>query len=194
MDIVFATNNNHKLKEIRKLIGRPFRLLSLKDIAFHEEIPEDHNTLEENASEKARIVFAVCGIPTFADDTGLEVESLNNKPGVFSARYAGNDQNDQANIRKILRELKDIENRKARFRTIIALRWDTDKEMLFEGMVNGMIDTVPRGKHGFGYDPVFIPNGYDKSFAQLPLSIKNKISHRAHAFAKLDEYLKNHFV
>lgn len=194
MELVFATNNGHKLKEIRKLFGKRFRILSLSQIGYKKEIPEDHPTLDENASAKAAMVYEFCKIPVFADDTGLEVAFLDGAPGVFSARYAGNEQDDVKNVRKLLQALEGTDNRAARFRTVISLRWDTDKEMLFEGIVPGMIARKPAGNKGFGYDPVFIPEGFDKTFAQMTLREKNKISHRARAFHKLNEYLIHHML
>jgi XTP/dITP diphosphohydrolase len=189
MELVFATNNHHKLEEIQALLGNNIHLLSLKDIHCNEEIPEDHFTLEENASQKAWYIFNKYKKNCFADDTGLEVDYLNGNPGVFSARYAGEEKNAQANIEKLLVELAGIKNRKARFRTVISLIVD-GKEMQFEGIVNGTILTEKHGSSGFGYDPVFLPEGYSQSFAEMNLSEKNEISHRARAFNKLVNFLK----
>ena len=194
--IVFATNNPHKLKEIQSLLGNHFQLLSLKEIDFEGDIPENQTTLEGNALEKARYIFDKYAFPCFADDTGLEVEALGGDPGVYSARYAGPLQNygseekrSAANISKLLAKLSGNLNRNARFRTVIAYL-DGKEEHFFEGTVNGSIIDVRRGSDGFGYDPVFIPEGYKVTFAEMPLSEKNKISHRARAFAGLVEYMK----
>ena len=201
MRIVFATNNQHKLQEIRDILGNEFEIVSLKEIGCNVDIPETGDTLEENALQKAQYVYDHYHISCFADDTGLEVEALNGAPGVHSARYAeGTDHNSEANTAKLLRELKGQENRQARFRTVIALILKKDicpcgctsiKQInRFEGIVNGRIATEKHGTAGFGYDPVFIPEGYDKSFAELGEEIKNHISHRARAVTKLAEYLK----
>lgn len=189
MKLVFATNNRHKLEEIQHLLGKNIELLTLEDIKCIEEIPEDHDTLEENASQKAWYVFNKYQMNCFADDTGLEIDSLKGKPGVLSARYAGEKKDSQANIDKVLLELTGIKNRKARFRTVISLIID-GQETQFEGIVNGEILTTRHGSSGFGYDPVFLPDGYTKSFAEMNLSDKNKISHRARAIHKLIAYLK----
>lgn len=194
MKIVFATNNQHKLQEIRDILGSDFEIVSLNDIGCHADIPETGSTLEENAHQKAQYVFDHYHLSCFADDTGLEVESLNGAPGVHSARYAeGTDHNSEANMDKLLRELGDTTHREARFRTVISLLLtedDTYSEHLFEGVVTGRIDTEKHGTEGFGYDPLFIPDGYDKSFAQLGEEIKNQISHRARAVKKLEAFLK----
>ena len=201
MKIVFATNNQHKLQEIRDILGSKFEIVSLKDIGCDVDIPETGNTLEENAMQKAQYVYDHYNLSCFADDTGLEVEALNGEPGVHSARYAeGTDHNSEANMAKLLRNLEGKDNRKARFRTVIALIQKQDvcpcgctsikKVNRFEGIVDGSIATEKHGTAGFGYDPIFVPEGYDKSFAELGESIKNGISHRARAVAKLAEYLK----
>lgn len=197
MKIVFATNNQHKLQEIREILGDQFEILSLADIGCHEDIPETGNTLEANAHQKAEYVFDHYHIDCFADDTGLEVDALGGAPGVHSARYAeGTDHNSEANMAKLLRELGDNDNRKARFRTVISLiQMESgnpvcSREYQFEGVVEGRIDREKHGSEGFGYDPVFIPEGYDKSFAELGEEIKNQISHRARAVKKLAEWLK----
>ena len=188
--IVFATNNQHKLDEIRQILGSTFEVLSLNDIGCHEEIPEDHDTLQENALQKARYIADHYEVDCFADDTGLEVEALNGEPGVHSARYAeGTDHDSEANMDKLLRKLGNNNNRRARFRTVIALIIRNQEEKLFEGIVKGHIAYEKKGTEGFGYDPIFVPDGYDESFAQLGLDIKNGISHRARAVAKLAEYL-----
>lgn len=201
MKIVFATNNQHKLQEIRDILGSEFEIVSLKDIGCDVDIPETGNTLEENAMQKAQYVYDHYNLSCFADDTGLEVEALNGEPGVHSARYAeGTDHDSEANMAKLLRNLEGKDNRKARFRTVIALIQKQDvcpcgctsikKVNRFEGIVDGSIATEKHGTAGFGYDPIFVPEGYDKSFAELGESIKNGISHRARAVAKLVEYLK----
>lgn len=197
MKIVFATNNQHKLQEIREILGDQFEILSLADIGCHEDIPETGNTLEANAHQKAEYIFDHYHIDCFADDTGLEVDALGGAPGVHSARYAeGTDHNSEANMAKLLRELGDNDNRKARFRTVISLiqmeggNPVCSREYQFEGVVEGRIDREKHGSEGFGYDPVFIPEGYDKSFAELGEEIKNQISHRARAVKKLAEWLK----
>lgn len=201
MKIVFATNNQHKLQEIRDILGSEFEIVSLKDIGCDVDIPETGNTLEENAMQKAQYVYDHYNLSCFADDTGLEVEALNGEPGVHSARYAeGTDHDSEANMAKLLSNLEGKDNRKARFRTVIALIQKQDvcpcgctsikKVNRFEGIVDGSIATEKHGTAGFGYDPIFVPEGYDKSFAELGESIKNGISHRARAVAKLAEYLK----
>lgn len=201
MKIVFATNNQHKLQEIRDILGSEFEIVSLKDIGCDVDIPETGNTLEENAMQKAQYVYDHYNLSCFADDTGLEVEALNGEPGVHSARYAeGTDHDSEANMAKLLRNLEGKDNRKARFRTVIALIQKQDvcpcgctsikKVNRFEGIVDGSIATEKHGTAGFGYDPIFVPEGYNKSFAELGESIKNSISHRARAVAKLAEYLK----
>lgn len=200
MKIVFATNNAHKLKEIREILGNSFEVVSLAEIGCHEDIPETGETLEENALQKAQYVYDHYHISCFADDTGLEVEALDGAPGVHSARYAeSTDHNSEANMAKLLRQLDGKDNRKARFRTVIALIEKKDvcpcgctsipQIHRFEGIVEGRIATEKHGSEGFGYDPLFVPEGYDKSFAELGEHVKNTISHRARAVAKLAEYL-----
>lgn len=199
--IVFATNNQHKLQEIRDILGSGYEVVSLKEIGCDVDIPETGNTLEENALQKAQYVYDHYHVSCFADDTGLEVEALDGAPGVHSARYAeGTDHDSEANMAKLLRELDGKENRQARFRTVICYIEKQDvcpcdctsikKIHQFEGIVNGHIATEKHGTEGFGYDPIFVPEGYDKSFAELGEEIKNGISHRARAVAKLVEYLK----
>lgn len=193
--IVFATNNQHKLQEIREILSPEFEIVSLKEIGCHEDIPETGNTLEENALQKARYVSERYHISCFADDTGLEVEALEGAPGVHSARYAeGTDHDSEANMTKLLGELEGKENRQARFRTVIALielgEDETENVHLFEGIVEGHISTERQGTEGFGYDPIFVPEGYEKSFAALGETIKNHISHRARAVKKLADHLK----
>ena len=189
MELVFATNNQHKSFEINRLLGENHTVKSLPEIGFEGDVPETGKTLEENALQKARYIKTRLGTDCFADDTGLEIDALNGAPGVYSARYAGPEKNSLKNMEKVLRELKDCRNRKARFRTVIALILD-NKELLFEGIVNGSILENPRGEKGFGYDPVFLPEGYTLSFAEMSLNEKNKISHRAIAVKKLVDYLK----
>lgn len=190
MDLVFATNNAHKLSEIRAIMNGDIHILSLADIGCHDDIPETADTLEGNALIKARWVKERYGYNCFADDTGLEVTALNGAPGVHTARYAYPDRHDpEANTRKLLSELKGQVDRTAQFRTAIALIMG-DEEHLFEGIVRGEIATEERGTEGFGYDPVFIPEGESLTFAQLGVDVKNRISHRARAVARLAEYLK----
>ena len=190
--IVFATNNAHKLSEIRAIIGARFRVLSLADIGCHADIPETADTLEGNAIQKARYIVEHYGMDCFADDTGLEVEALGGEPGVHSARYAeGTDHDSEANMRKLLGRLEGKDNRRAQFRTVICLarKADTADYSLFEGIVRGTIAAGKQGTEGFGYDPIFVPEGYDESFAQLGNDIKNNISHRARAVEKLARHL-----
>lgn len=187
-NIVFATNNKNKLREIRDIVGSKYNILSLSDINCHEDIPETADTIEGNALLKARFVKEKYGYDCFADDTGLEVEALDNRPGVYSARFAGEDCNSENNINKLLSELEGIENRKARFRTVIALiKGDTEEE--FEGVIYGNISHERHGKGGFGYDKVFVPENYEKTFAEMLPEEKNSISHRAKATRLLIEYL-----
>jgi len=186
--LVFATNNLHKLSEVRAIIGSQFEILSLNDIGFNEEIPETASTLEGNASLKSRAIYEKFGIDCFADDTGLEVDALNGQPGVFSARYAGPENDANKNTAKLLNELKSATSRKAQFRTVISLILN-GSEFFFEGIVKGEISREKRGNEGFGYDPVFIPDGYQKSFAEMSTEDKNTISHRARATQKLSEFL-----
>lgn len=203
--IVFATNNLHKLEEIRQILGSSMEVVSLADIGCHADIPETADTLEGNALQKAQYVWDHYHMSVFADDTGLEVDALDGAPGVHSARYAeGTDHNSEANMEKLLRELNGKTSRTAHFRTVIALLLAEDgneaeaakapcttpKEHLFEGRVDGTIATEKRGTAGFGYDPLFVPDGYDQSFAQLGTDIKNTISHRARAVEKLCCFLK----
>ena len=211
MKIVFATNNEHKLSEIRAILGSSFEVVSLADIGCHEDIPETGTTLEENALMKAEYIYNKYHLSCFADDTGLEVEALDGAPGVYSARYASLESvasdsqqtlshDSEANMARLLRELANNNNRKARFRTVIALieKKDvcpcgcTNVKLVhkFEGIVNGEITREKSGAEGFGYDPIFRPDGYDKTFAELGADIKNQISHRARATQKLAEYLK----
>ena len=192
MEIVFATNNAHKLSEIRAILGEDFRILSLADIGCHDDIPETADTLEGNALIKARWVKERYGFDCFADDTGLEVAALGGRPGVHTARYAFPDRHDpEANTRKLLAELDGKDDRSARFRTVIALVQGSD-ETLFEGIVDGRIAPEERGTEGFGYDPVFEPEGLGLTFAELGVETKNSMSHRARAVKRLAEYLQQH--
>ena len=190
VELVFATNNQHKLKEVQALLGNHFRLLSLADIGFEEEIPEDFDTLQDNALQKARYIHSRFGYNCFADDTGLEVDALNGEPGVYSARYAGEAKNPHDNIVKLLNNLIGVKNRHAQFRTVIALILN-GSEYLFEGKVEGEIIEEGRGGDGFGYDPIFLPEGYNQTFAEMPLDVKNQISHRGRAVVKLVDFLKS---
>lgn len=187
-ELVFATNNAHKLEEVKAVVGNKFDILSLKDIGCHEDIEETGKTLEENALIKVRYVKEKYGYDCFGDDTGLEVDALNGAPGVYSARYAGDGHDSEANMEKLLHELSGKENRKACFRSAIALIMDGE-EHLFEGKVEGTIITAKRGTTGFGYDPIFMPDGYNQTFAELGNDIKNGISHRALAVKALCEFL-----
>lgn len=190
MKLVFATNNQHKLDEIRKITNGLTEIVSLAEINCHDDIPETADTLEGNALQKARYIKEHFGLDCFADDTGLEVEVLHNAPGVFSARYAGPGHDSEANMNKLLQELQDKDNRKARFRTVIALILN-GKEYLFEGIINGTIAREKRGGSGFGYDPLFVPDNYSQTFAEMGNDIKNQISHRAQAVKKLITFLSN---
>lgn len=199
MELVFATNNRHKIEEVQHLLKDNFRLLSLQDINCTEELSETGDTLEANALQKARYVHKKFGVNCFADDTGLEIEALNGRPGVYSARYArlnepfgqaGEEKSAEKNIEKVLTEMKGISNKNSCFKTIISLIIN-NKEYLFEGKVNGLISTEIKGNKGFGYDPIFIPNGSNRSFAEMSLEEKNKISHRALAVKKLAEFLNS---
>lgn len=189
IELVFATNNPNKLSEVQKLLPKSIKLLSLEDIGCFEEVEETEETLQGNALLKAEYVLKNYKYNCFADDTGLEVEALHNRPGVYSSRYAGEDGNSEKNMQKLLSELQGKQNRKAQFRTVIALCIDK-KEYLFEGVCKGKISTEKKGKEGFGYDPVFIPDGSQKSFAEMTQEEKNALSHRAKAIHQLVEFLK----
>lgn len=188
MELVFASGNNHKLKEVSEILGTGFKILSLGDIGCHEEIPEPWPSLEENALAKARFVFQGFGLNCFADDSGLEVSVLGGKPGVESACYAGLEKNSHLNMQKLLKELENETNRYARFRAVIALILN-GREHLFEGIVNGTIAYAPKGNKGFGYDPVFVPEGYSSSFGELPFDVKNNLSHRYRAIEEMRNFL-----
>ena len=195
MEIVFATNNLHKLEEISKMLSGKYRILSLKELGISEEIPEDHDTLEENASQKAWYIYRKTGRSCFADDTGLEVDSLAGAPGVYSARYSRMGKilfpelsPAEGNIKKLLLVMKGADNRRARFRTVISLILE-GAEHRFVGFCEGQISEEPAGSEGFGYDPVFIPDSYSRSFAEMDLAEKNRISHRAKAVQALVQFL-----
>ncbi|WP_299887395.1 non-canonical purine NTP diphosphatase [uncultured Lacinutrix sp.] len=188
MKIVFATNNLNKLKEVQSIVPTHIELLSLKDIGCFEDVPETQNTIEGNAIQKAEYVKAHYGYDCFADDTGLEVESLNNEPGVYSARYAGPQRDANDNMNLLLEKLKEKENRKAQFKTVIALHLN-EKIETFTGICKGEITKDKRGEKGFGYDPIFSPNNYNETFAEMDLDLKNKIGHRGKAVQELVEFL-----
>jgi len=187
--LIFATNNNNKISEIQSLVGPDFNIIDMKSAGIDIDIPEPHDTLNENAFEKANTIFKITATNCFSEDTGLEIEALNGAPGVKSARYAGEDRNFQANIDKVLNELKNIENRAAQFRTVICLIWE-NQTYYFEGICKGQISTTMQGEKGFGYDPIFIPEGAEKSFAQMSMEEKNKFSHRQKAVTRLFEFLR----
>ncbi len=186
--LIFATGNAHKLEEVKAALDNGFEIVSLKELGLKEEIPETGNTLEANALQKARFVFERFGKGCFSDDTGLEVEALGGEPGVYSARYSGIDASFDSNMDLLLRNLAGKANRRARFRAVFALILD-GKEYLFEGEIKGSITTEKRGEAGFGYDPIFMPEGFDKVFAEMSMSEKNAISHRAKALEKMKEFL-----
>ncbi len=186
--LVFATNNKHKIEEATSILHSTYKIISLKDLDYSDDIPETEATLEGNASLKAWHIYNKFGIDCFADDTGLEVEALNGAPGVYSARYAGPENDFNRNVSKLLHELQRYKNRRARFRTIISLIIK-GSETKFEGIINGSITTERFGYHGFGYDPVFVPKGYSQTIAELDPELKNKISHRALALQKMADFL-----
>ena len=188
--LVFATNNEHKLREVKQVLQSDFELLSLDQIGCFDEIPETGTTLEVNASQKSYYIWDKYGINCFADDTGLEIEAIDNEPGVYSARYAGEQKDPSANIVKVLEKLSGKTNRNARFRCVISLVID-GVEQQFEGIVQGKILNEKHGEAGFGYDPIFMPDGYGVSFAEMSSEVKNQISHRGRAVTKLVSYLKN---
>ena len=189
MRLIFATNNQHKLKEIIAAINSEYEVLSLKDVKISEEIPETHDTLKGNAIEKAMYIYNKYGYDCFADDTGLEIDSLEGRPGVYSARYAGESCSFQDNVNKVLNEMEGLQDRKAKFRTVIAL---VEKGIVytFEGEVEGTIISDEKGSDGFGYDPIFLPFGFNRTFAEMPLTLKNSISHRSRALKKFVEFLE----
>jgi XTP/dITP diphosphohydrolase len=187
-NIIFATNNQNKVEEVRAVLGKLFNIITLKEAGIDIDIPEPHDTLEANATEKSKTIFAITKQNCFSEDTGLEVEALNGEPGVKSARYAGEDRSFDDNIEKLLNKLQSEENKTARFRTVISLLLD-GKEYFFEGICNGKIISERKGNNGFGYDPVFIPDGADKTFAEMDMKGKNKFSHRKKAMEKLINFL-----
>ena len=189
MKLVFATNNKHKLEEMRAILGGKVELLSLADIDCHDDIPETADTLEGNALIKARYIYDKYGCSCFADDTGLEVDALGGEPGVYSARYAGENNDSEANMRKLLQNLTGKSERSAQFRTVIALIIEGE-EFLFDGIVRGRISEERMGSAGFGYDPIFVPDGHEESFAQMAAEQKNAISHRSRAASALNDYLE----
>jgi XTP/dITP diphosphohydrolase len=190
MKLIFATNNQHKVDEIKTVVGDKFEIITLKDAGINIEIPEPHDTLKENASEKSATIHRLTGLSCFSEDTGLEVDALNGEPGVKSARYAGEVKSFDKNIDKLLANLQGHQDRNARFRTVISLILD-EKEYFFEGICEGKIIDTRRGNNGFGYDPVFVPEGENRTFAELDMSEKNKFSHRKKATDKLLSFLKN---
>lgn len=188
--LIFATNNQNKVTEIRSVLGSRFHIITLKEAGIDIDIPEPHDTLEANASEKSQTIYRLTGKNCFSEDTGLETEALNGEPGVKSARYAGDDRSFDSNITKLLDKLENEPNRKARFRTVISLIID-GKETLFEGICNGQIITERRGTKGFGYDPVFVPDGSEQTFAEMDMEGKNIFSHRKKAMEKLIHFLNS---
>jgi XTP/dITP diphosphohydrolase len=188
MKLIFATNNQNKVQEIRQVIGSLFEIITLKEAGIDIDIPEPHDTLEANATEKSTVIFKLTGVSCFSEDTGLEIAALNGEPGVKSARYAGNDRDFQANVDKVLLNLKPHLNRNARFRTVVSLILD-GKEYLFEGICEGSILTEKFGTNGFGYDPIFLPNGATKTFGEMDMAEKNVFSHRKKAISKLLTFL-----
>jgi XTP/dITP diphosphohydrolase len=190
LKLVFATNNKHKLQEVADKVQNKFKILSLEDIGCNEDIPETGLTFEDNAGIKSKYIYEKYQLNCFGDDSGLVIDALNGEPGVYSARYAGEHGNHAANIKKVLEKLEGIDDRRARFVTVISLLWN-GKEHLFEGVVEGTIRNQSTGSEGFGYDPIFQPDGYDITFAQMSLEDKNKISHRARAVEKLLAFLND---
>ena len=189
MELIIASQNQNKLVEFKKILGEKINLFSLSDIGLYQEIPENEKTIKKNAMFKAKFVNTQTGKNVFADDTGLEIDSLNGEPGVYSARYSGVERNSDKNIELVLRKLKNKSNRNSRFKTIISLIID-GKSVNFEGVVEGKITEEKRGSNGFGYDPIFQPNGYSSTFGEMSLKEKNKISHRSIAINKMVQYLK----
>jgi XTP/dITP diphosphohydrolase len=188
MKLIFATHNKHKVEEIQKMLPNHINILTLKDIGCDEDIPETASSLEGNASLKANFILENYQVNCFADDTGLEIEALNGEPGVFSARYAGEKKNSKDNMKLVLKKMQGVVNRKARFRTVISLQINGEKHQ-FEGVVNGVIREFENGSEGFGYDPIFQPDGYELTFAEMSIEEKNAISHRGRAIQKFVEFL-----
>lgn len=193
IQICFATNNKHKLEEVRQILMPDFRVLSLADINCFDDLPETKDTFEGNSKQKAEYVFNHFQIPCFADDSGLEVDALNGEPGVFSARYAGAQRNDNDNVELVLKKLAGVENRSARFITVVTFI-DENQAVTFDGFVEGSIIDTKRGSNGFGYDPIFVPLGYTKTFAEVSSEEKNSMSHRSVAIGKLATFLKKYFI
>lgn len=187
-DLIFASNNQHKIEEVRHVIGNLFHIITLKEAGIDIDIPEPHDTLEANATEKSQTIYRLTGKDCFSEDTGLETEALNGEPGVKSARYAGDDRDFQKNIDKLIKKLEGKDNRRARFRAVISLIL-SGQEYQFEGICQGRISTEQKGREGFGYDPVFIPEGADKSFAEMSMAEKNLYNHRQKAMTKLIHFL-----
>ena len=190
MRLIFASNNQHKIEELKAFAGKEIEIVSLKDAGIDIDIPEPHDTLEKNASEKSWTIYKLTGNDCFSEDTGLEIEALNGEPGVKSARYAGNARSFKDNIEKVLNKLADKTNKKARFRAVISLIIE-GRETQFEGICNGKIIDNPVGTEGFGYDPIFVPDGSNRSFAEMSIEEKNQFNHRTKAAAKLVAYLQN---
>ena len=190
MELIFATNNPHKLEEIQAIVGSHFKILSLNDIGFNEDIPETQPTIEGNALQKAEYIFDRYNKPVFADDTGLEVEALNGEPGVYSARYAGPNCSFSDNVNLLLKNLNNKTDRSSRFKTVIALKMSAHQSESFEGIINGVITETLAGEGGFGYDPIFQPNGFNETFSEMSPKTKNEISHRGLATQKLVTFLK----
>ena len=190
MRLIFASNNQHKIEELKAFAGKEIEIVSLKDAGIDIDIPEPHDTLEKNASEKSWTIYKLTGSACFSEDTGLEIEALNGEPGVKSARYAGEARSFKDNIEKVLNKLANQANRNARFRAVISLIIK-DKESQFEGICNGKIIDTPKGIEGFGYDPIFIPDGSNRSFAEMSIEEKNRFNHRTKAAAKLVAFLQN---
>lgn len=188
--LIFATNNQHKVEEVRSVLKEQFQIITLVEAGIHHDIPEPYDTIEANALEKARVIFALTGNNCFGEDTGLEVEALNGEPGVKSARYAGEEKSFEKNTAKLLQNMEGKQNRKAQFKTVIALVIN-GKEYLFEGICKGTIAKAPRGNKGFGYDPVFMPEGQTKTFAEMDMDEKNRYSHRRKAMDKLIVFLSS---
>jgi len=188
-ELIFATNNTHKIEEVADAVGNQFKILSLHEINCYDEIIETGTTFKENASLKTHFIFDKYGLDCFGDDSGLEIEALNGEPGVFSARYAGKHGDHEANMQRVLKQLEGIFNRKAQFKTVISLIWQ-GREFWFQGIISGTIRTEASGNQGFGYDPIFQPHGYEVTFAEMSTSEKNKISHRSKAVAQLIDFLK----
>ena len=191
--LLFASHNKHKLKEVRLLVPERYEIIGLDDIGFHQEIPEPFDTFEENARAKTNFLYQHTGLCCFAEDSGLEIDALQGRPGVWSARYAGTQRNNEDNIRKVLDELGSIENRAARFIALIAYQINEDTVHYFKGTVEGKISFAPEGENGFGYDPIFIPNGFDQTFGLLSAELKGRISHRRKALDQFLGFLSGNF-